>query len=131
MHLNIEPKSSPQTPGLPKGLEKRIRSLLAGGRWHPRCLIENELKKYGVTLATAGNALCLAESDYGGWLCIPTLRTPLEAPDEALAASGDVSPRCVVMQTLKTWRLEHGSPAAKRGPSPRKKTAKRKPAKTG
>ena len=104
-------------PPLPSALLEEIEPLLTGGRWIPRCIVEEILAKHRIQLPTAGEGLRLAESDLGAFLCTPAPETPLEAPDEALAASdGELAKGTVIRQAVREWRESHGWPVKKSGP---------------
>jgi len=96
---------------------EELGPLLTGGRWIPRCIVEEVLTKHRIQLPTAGEGLGLAESDLGAFVCIPTPETPLEAPDEVLAASdGELAKGTVIRQAVSEWRKQHGWPSKKSGP---------------
>lgn len=96
-----------RTP-LPPEAVARCRALLDGGQWVPRILIDEIAKDYHIQNVGIGEGLQAAESDLGAFWCIVTQGTPLEAPDEALFASGGISETTAIHLAVMEWRKAHG-----------------------
>lgn len=79
--------------------------LLHGGAWVPRSWFVAKMRPYGHAITMLGDALGLAESDYGAFVCLPDDSTPETAPDEALAAAG-VPKRSAPILAIRTWYEE-------------------------
>lgn len=116
-HIDPARRQGVHRPPLPPTLVTELEPLLSSGNWVPRSIVEEIGKRYHVQFSSLGEGLRLAESDLGAFVCTPAPETPLEAPDEALAASGEIlGTRTIIHKAVSEWRESHGWPSKRPGP---------------
>lgn len=71
------------TNDIPAAARREFDRLLSGGCWVKTRDFIAACRRHGLTFGHAAEVLQIAESDYGGFVCLPGPRTPLCAPDEA------------------------------------------------